>query len=177
MRLRSIMLCLGAFLVAPLFSSRPAHAEAGGDDAPPARGEARSASSSVFVEVGGPGLLYSVNVDRMLTEMFSIRAGASYFQLHDLHDDHAGYVLAPIVGNLLLGGRDHKFELGVGAVPGWAIKLQEGDTSGFQLHEVVTAGYRYAPREGGVGLRANIEAMRIVGVIVPWAATSVGWNF
>lgn len=137
----------------------------------------RTASNSLFLEVGGPGIVYSVNYDRMLSEMFSLRVGATYFQFHELHDDHAGYFFAPMVANLLLGSAQHKFEAGLGIVPGWAFSFRAGDSSGFQFNEVALAGYRYAPTAGGLHFRANVEMIHLKSGFLPWGGVSVGYGF
>ena len=141
------------------------------------REETRTAPNSVFLEVGGPGIVYSVNYDRMLSEMFSLRVGATYFQFHELYDDHAGYVFVPMVANLLLGSANHKFEGGLGVVPGWAFPIKAGDFSGFQMNAVALAGYRYAPTAGGLTFRANVEVIRLKSGFLPWAGVSVGYGF
>jgi hypothetical protein len=113
----------------------------------------------------------------MFGELFSIRVGATYFKYHGLYDDNAGYVFAPIVANLLLGSPTHKFEAGLGVVPGWAFPVGTGDYSGFQCNGVALAGYRYAPLAGGFAFRANLELLRIRGGVLPWAGVSAGYSF
>lgn len=137
----------------------------------------RTASNSVFLEVGGPGIIYSLNYDRMLCEMFSLRVGATYFAFHELYDDYAGYFFAPVVANLLLGSAQHKFEAGLGVVPGWAFPFRAGDYSGFQFNQVALAGYRYAPTGGGLTFRANVEVIHLKAGFLPWGGVSVGYGF
>jgi hypothetical protein len=136
-----------------------------------------SARNTLFAEAGGPGILYSVNYDRMLTEMFSVRVGATYFRFHELHDDSAGYAFAPVVANLLVGSARHKLEVGLGVVPGWAFSSKAGDTAGFQFHEVASVGYRYVPAKSGVSFRANAEVLNLKAGIIPWGALSLGYAF
>ena len=159
----------GSFPVRPLFAQEPP------SRLPPP--VPRLAYNSVFVEAGGPGILYSLNYDRMLSEMFSVRAGGTYIRFHELHDDGAAHLLVPIVGNFLLGSQNHKFEVGLGVVPGWAFGFHRGDDAGFQFNEVALAGYRYAPSRGGISFRANVEAIHLKAGILPWAGASVGRDF
>ncbi len=49
--------------------------------ATPALAQERDASSSLFLEGGGPGLLYSVNYELLFDDDFGIRAGFSYQSL------------------------------------------------------------------------------------------------
>ena len=46
--------------------------------ATPALAQRRDATSSLFVEGGGPGLLYSINYELLFDDDFGIRAGFSY---------------------------------------------------------------------------------------------------
>ena len=137
----------------------------------------RTAPHSLFLEVGGPGIVYSINYDRMLFETFSLRVGATYFTFHELHDDRSGYFFSPVVANLLIGSARHKFEAGLGVVPGWAFPSRPRDYSGFQFNEVALAGYRYAPTSGGLTFRANVELLHLNSGFLPWGGISIGYGF
>lgn len=131
------------------------------------------ARDAVYFEFLGNGLLYSINYDRRLTDVVSVRAGMMVM----------GAIASPVTVNALLGGGSHRLELGAGALlisaPGELAK--ETEDEGLEDVRAVTAtatvGYRYQPRRGGFVFRAGFTPILVDGVGLPWAGVSLGYAF
>lgn len=136
-------------------------------DAPSALpAEVRSAHNSVFGELAGNALLYSLNYDRMLSEFFSLRAGTGLVAIFG-----ATFVMA----NLLIGTPSHKFEVGAGPIVGYG-SVFKADVA---LAVTTTLGYRYVPRDGGIFFKAGLTPL--IAVVGPdallWGGLAVGYTF
>src|SRR5437879_11898472 len=75
--------------------------------ATPALAQERDANSSLFLEGGGPGLLYSVNYELLFDDDFGIRAGFSYQTLSASSSSSGGsgtvsLITVPILANDLV---------------------------------------------------------------------------
>jgi hypothetical protein len=117
-----------------------------------APGGKRDANNALYFELGGPGLLYTVNYERAFGD-FSARVGASYFQFGMLGSETRCFS-APLTVNFLgIGRNGHIFELGAGMT----FYRFNDDTSPERLGTVV-AGYRYAS-EGGFLFRTGVVAL------------------
>jgi hypothetical protein len=92
------------------------------------RSESRNA---IYLEFLGQGILYSVNYDYMLSDHFSLRAGATIWEMEppdfsmkpssgDRQKEFGGF---PIMINYLSGEKDRHLELGIGIVPTYLSKL------------------------------------------------------
>ncbi len=68
------------------------------------------AVSSVYLELGGNAIAYSVNYDRMYDNKYVLRAGIGYFTI-----DNAGIATIPLTGSYVFGRGASKFEIGLGA--------------------------------------------------------------
>jgi hypothetical protein len=147
-----------------------ASAHAHDDDAatvqPPESTALRPAQNSVFLELLGSSILYSVNYERVLFGQVAVRVGLS-----PLFSSSTGWLFsAPVTVTYVgLGG----FETGVGV------------TLMSERAPFVTtlAGYRLHPR-GGAGFQLRMGGMVIMGQgvahfsrVVPWTYLSVGAGF
>jgi len=89
--------------------------------ATPALAQQRDANSSLFVEGGGPGLLYSVNYELLFDDDFGIRAGFSYQPLSATGSSggggsaSVGLFTVPLLANYLVSFGSSALELGGGA--------------------------------------------------------------
>jgi len=88
--------------------------------ATPALAQQREANSSLFVEGGGPGLLYSVNYELLFDDDFGIRAGFSYQSLPASGSSGSGsapvsLITVPILVSELVSFGSSALELGGGA--------------------------------------------------------------
>jgi hypothetical protein len=113
--------------------------------------------NSIFFELGGNGIFYSVNYDRLFTESFGARVGFGYVSAF-------GVPLAasfPLMAYRLIGSGSNKLELGLGA----CVILQNEPTS-FSLNGsdhfegnlvlgTTTVGYRYQRAGGGIVFRES----------------------
>src|SRR6185503_3198370 len=79
----------------------------------------RTAFNAVYLEVGGNGLLYSINYDRILPSNLALRAGLSYMSVSATSGSasaSANIVGIPLTFSYLAGGAGSlKFEVGAGA--------------------------------------------------------------
>jgi hypothetical protein len=151
---------------------------------------ARTARNSIFLEIAGAGGFYSLNYDRVVTEQFSIRAGFGYFAAGASASSGTSSVSAkmsllaiPVVGNFLLGGQNHKLELGAGITmfrfSGDASNSFGGSASATGMMPAGTAviGYRYVPADGGFTFRAGFTPLVFKDFWQPWGGMSFGYLF
>lgn len=113
--------------------------------------------SSVYVEVGGPGLLTSFNYDFRLqnaNDGLGIRLGVGGFLI-----DGDGLLSVPAQLNYLSGKRGKYFEIGAGITycssSGSIFMTDRGNNT--NVIGTLTLGYRYQPNKGGVNFRAGIS--------------------
>lgn len=148
-------LCLASLLVlltyAPAAPAEEASAPAG--DSAPEPGKQRN--NLVYLELGGPGIIYSVNYERRIAD-FNIRVGAGGAAFNG-----AGYFIAPVGFNYIgLGDEKHHLELGVTANLGFsgvaAVGSVPGSSAFFASFSPIV-GYRLQPRTGGFVLRAGLS--------------------
>jgi hypothetical protein len=138
--------------------------------------------NSVYVELGGNGLLYSVNYDRRFTDHFGGRAGFMIFggESDELTDDQVSIAILPVMANYLVGLGSHRLELGVGLLFGVAGADTEnfGTASTAGIGGVTTTfGYRYQPTGGGFLFRAGLTPFYSDGRPQLWGGVSVGYSF
>jgi hypothetical protein len=151
---------------------------------PPAVPE-RTAQNSVYVELLGNGLLYSLNYDRMLNENFSVRVGLMYFSVKaqaEADTASANVMLFPILANYLIGPGNHKLEIGAGPLILYASAKADigGDSasaSGVALAGTAVFGYRYVPKDGGFTFRAGFTPVFSQNGFAPWLGLSFGYVF
>ena len=150
---------------------------------------ARKADNAVFLELGGNGLVYSINYERLFGDTdFSLRVGLSYISLaasNSRTNAKLGIVTVPVLANYYVGGRDHKLQLG-GGLTFLSVSGQNGDTgnivtvSGLVPAPTLAVGYRYLPARGGFTFFIGFTPFIIPGnaqVLKPWAGMSVGGAF
>jgi hypothetical protein len=144
----------------------------------------RRAENLVFAEVGGNGIFYSVDYERLLGDgAYSIRAGLGFVRLKPGTATASVFTL-PVLANYYLGGRDHKLQLGAGitfiSVSGTQRDSVVGVT-GFVPAPTFAVGYRYLPAHGGFTFFAGVTPLlipgRTGGAFLPWAGMSLGGVF
>lgn len=122
---------------------------------------------SVYFELLGLGLLYSLNVDLVLGDDIALRAGYSSFEFF------GSVTLIPVtVSYLGYGSADHRYEVGAGM-----ILTQDGFDD--QFAGTVVIGYRYQPVTGGLNFRTGLAGIWIpeTGFPIPWPYLSLGAGF
>jgi hypothetical protein len=126
----------------------------------------------VYAELLGPGLLYSINYERVITPNFTTRIGASFVPISFDSRREDMFYLFPIMANYLSGEGNSKLELGVGVDV-----IVDNTTPGVLL--VGSLGYRYQPTNGGFHFRivASPILAPITGFILPSIGCSVGTCF
>ena len=135
--------------------------------------------NAIYFEALGPGILYSINYERMVTEAVSIRIGYSSWQVTTpfLITSSVSFTGIPIMVNVLQGDGNSKLELGAGIE-----FVQYSSTTSFLGYDPTTntgsgnlvllsLAYRYQPKGGGIHFRIGIDpvigpnAVRITGGI------------
>lgn len=141
---------------------QPLHAQA------PAPGPNR-----VHLELGGAGLIYSVNYERLLTDRLSARAGAG-----GLWASGARYALALFGADWEVSTGPHALRLGLG---GGVVHLadvffleggEETDVYGF-----ASLGYRFRPRPTGIFFQAAFTPVATRHEASPWGGVGIGVAF
>ncbi len=134
------------------------------------------ARNAVYFEALGPGVFYSLNYERRITDVLSLRAGFTAWN---------GLVGFPLMVNGLLGQDGDYFEIGVGLVPGYTPSSLLSSHSFIirgksdeVLYGTATLGYRYQPRTGGVLFRIGFTPVFArFNAFMLWGGMSVGYAF
>jgi hypothetical protein len=123
--------------------------------------------NAVYFELLGPGLLYSINYERMVSDNISLRIGYSSWQVTTpfLITSSVSFTGIPVMVNFLSGDGNSKLELGAGIE-----FIQFGATTSFLGFDSKTStgsgsagvfalGYRYQPKGGGIHFRIGIDPL------------------
>jgi hypothetical protein len=160
--------------------------------------EDRSATNSVFLEGGGPGLAYSLNYERVFENDFGLRAGFSYLSFTATASSGSASATmwtVPVLANYLgLSSGNHTLELGGGAtIVGFSGAGTSGPLaasgSGTVVLGTAILGYRRQPPTGGFQFRIGVEALIGKGLalsdsnrnpdqvgVLPWMYMSLGFS-
>ena len=165
--------------------------------ATPALAQRRDASNSLFIEGGGPGLLYSLNYELLLDDDAGIRVGFSYQPLSAAASSggasgKASVITVPILATYLVSFGSSALELGGGATLIRADGAGSGNglavsSAGTNVLGTAIMGYRRQPFDGGLQLRIGLEALVGKGLalsnpdpnkvgILPWMYVSIGFS-
>ena len=156
----------------------------------------RDANNSIFIEAGGPGLLYSVNYERVVENDWAVRIGASYTSISasaGSSSASATFMTFPVTARYLgLRSGNHALELGIGGTAVYANGAASGTgiaVSGSGMAALGTAmiGYRRQPVDGGFMFRIGLEALAGKGLalsnpdpnsfgVLPWVYMSLGFS-
>ena len=146
-------------------------------------------NQAVYLELGGSGLLYSINYDFRLNrgrqDGAGVRVGIGGLGVSASTSEgsaSASYFAAPVMFNYLVGKRRHAFEVGAGVtllnVNGEVdIEDEFARVNGFAPLPTVNVGYRFQSLENGFTGRFNLSPIVAGGTIVPWVGLSFGVNF
>jgi hypothetical protein len=133
------------------------------------------ANNAIYLELGGNGLIYSLNYDYRFNTDWSARAGVMYLPIEDVT-----LTIVPIIANYLYGN-NHMLEIGAGiAYVGISFETDDDEFFSFSGSGVVgtgTFGYRYQKVDGGFVFRAGITPIFGAGGFLPWAGLSLGYAF
>jgi|SRR5688572_19970634 len=156
----------------------------------------RAAKNAIYADLLGPGLFYSINYDRMLTEDLSARIGFSYLSFGASAGDGGGnsvqaefsYWAVPItVSYLGIGSENNMLEVGGGPiimnVSGSGVIETDDTASGVEPSATLLAmtgmvGYRHQPADGGFVFRIGASPVMAFGAgVLPWGYLSLGAAF
>ena len=127
-----------------------------------ANAQSSLAKNAVYLEGFGNGGVYSINLERYLSQRFNVRVGFGYWSSEEEFGGEETYITVPVMLNSLIGGGNHKIEVGAGVMFG-SRKFESGD--GFVVREnsnetifnlTAVAGYRFQKPSGGLLLRAGL---------------------
>lgn len=133
-----------------------------------------SNSSNIFFELGGNGILFSLNYDQRFTKTnkgIGGRIGLGYIP-SITHGSTSGVVI-PIAVNYLTEG-PHCFEAGAGVTIGFT------NRQGNEIVFVPSAGYRYQPNRPGFTFRMFVSPLIFSGISIGgafWGGLSIGMRF
>lgn len=141
----------------------------------PATGqETAPARNAVYLEAMGPGLLYSVNYERALSEHVVARIGGSTWDDTNLAYDAA---FATLVRPL--GRGTGRWELGAGAGLLHLRKFLFLETTSPEtnLYGILLTGYAIRPAKSGLFFRVAFTPVFTSEGIGPWGGLSLGLAF
>ena len=174
-------------LAAPAPESTPVATREAGAEQEPASNTKRTAKNVLYVELGGNGILYSLNYERFVTDDINIRLGLDYFSVSatDSSGDSANatFLVIPVMFNYMgIGTPNHKLELGVGLDLLYlsaqsSIVGSEGDVDGFVVGGTATIGYRYVPHDGGFNFKVGFTPVFAPKFFQPWGGLGFGAVF
>ncbi len=138
---------------------------------------AQVAAQNLFIEAGGPGILFSVNYDTRFTakrDGLGARLGFGYFG-----SAGDGILTIPVQLNFLEGSNGNYFESGFGAT---YVKFVTSNNNSFFSNAsgilgMGTFGYRYQSITSGVNFRASYNPVFTSDGFFPlWFGLSVGYT-
>ena len=125
-------------------------------------------NNTIYLELLGNGLLYSLNYDRMVTDNISVRAGYGGLTVSNstvssgvIVTEDIKITLIPVLANYLRGEGNHKLEIGGGIVLvslDYTGNVADVDFSLAADGAIPTGnlGYRYQKSEGGFFFKASL---------------------
>lgn len=150
----------------------------------------RTALNSIYVEGLGPGLVYSLNYERLVINDLGVRVGFSYMSFSASATGSAGetntsvsFITFPIIASYLgISSGKHVLELGGGTtiISASGSATSEGyKSSGSGIGAVgdILIGYRIHPVNGGFQFRVGLCGMIGAGGFQPWVYLSLGGCF
>lgn len=156
--------------------------------------------TSFYAEVGGPGILFSANIDRRFTKSalgWGGRIGLGFISGYDIvtkkpipYDPNNPYnynynrssvMTVPVQVNYIFGKPSSTSSLEIGAGFTYLGKklniFDYNDNTGTSLIGTASFMYRRLPKEGGFSWRLGFTPIIAKGYIQPSAAASIGYNF
>ena len=147
--------------------------------------------TSFFAELGGPGILFSANIDRRFTKShlgIGGRIGLGFIsgQTYEVNNgnyiyDQRSVLTVPVQVNYILGkaASAHTFEIGAGITfVGKKLEvLNFYDDNTSSVFGSASFMYRRQPKDGGFSWRIGFTPLIASGYIQPFAGASVGYNF
>ncbi|BAU53171.1 hypothetical protein [Mucilaginibacter gotjawali] len=138
-------------------------------------------AQNVYIELGGPGLLFSANYDTRFSQHRDGLGGR--IGLGFIASGGASVVTVPVQLNYLLGKSDKYFEIGLGATYASFnsgsdfLSLNTNPVTANTVLGTMTFGYRYQPVDGGFNFRASFNPIFDSSNFVPYFGLSFGYTF
>jgi len=137
--------------------------------------------NQIYLEIGGFGLTYSINYERLVSENFALRGGIGVTP-GLLFIDGTLFTI-PVSGSYLIGGDFSKLELGLGAtyITSTDIELFDlpaGSFSAVAIDGII--GYRVGNPQGGFVFRIAFNPMyssEFNPNFIPYGLISFGYGF
>ena len=130
--------------------------------------------NTVYLELGGNALYYSVNYDRIfsITKIAHVSLRTGFFMSPEFGSGHNYYVV-PLEVNALLGKENNFFELGFGQ----SLLIENSSYSNeFDAYTTLRLGYRHMS-ESGLMVRAGIVPILKEYDSLIWIGLGVGYAF
>ncbi len=155
-------------------------------------GNSVSGQTSFFAELGGPGILFSANIDRRFQPSrlgFGWRAGIGFVTADEQRVDNNGFtvyepasvITVPAQLNYIFGKGEspHTFEVGAGLTYiGKKLDIYNYyNDRASNLFGSFAFMYRRQPVDGGFSWRIGFTPLVAKGYIQPAGGVSVGYNF
>jgi hypothetical protein len=134
--------------------------------------------NAVYLELGGQGVLYTINYDYRFTTFFAARVGFTHYTIPQFFFADLTITAFPIMGEFLLFGENHFLELGVGLMP----TIGESSFHFFSSTKsgvvgIANIAYRYQPVDGGLLFRASMPFFVTDNGAKVWGGVSFGYAF
>jgi hypothetical protein len=159
-----------------------------------AQAEPADKQNSLYLELGGTSLLYSLNYERFLSPDFAVRVGFSYISVSAVatsgmstESATASWATVPLMGEYLgIRSGSHSLELGAGInfmyMSGHASTFEStASFTGVTAVPAANIGYRYSDPKGGFVFRAGYTPLFVVTgddkTVISWFGTSFGYRF
>jgi hypothetical protein len=125
--------------------------------------------NSLYVEIAGNGLIYSINYDRVFQDRFSARIGIAPYG--------SGDIAVPILANYLLGSGPSRLELGLGVtVMSITFTFIDSDYDLARVIGTASFAYRYQKPDGGIFFKAGFTPLFNDKGFLPWFGASLGYT-
>jgi hypothetical protein len=144
--------------------------------------------SSFFAEGGGPGIMFSLNIDRRFSNSrfgFGGRAGLGFVtgwqEEQQMNWELTSAITVPVQFNYVFGKENSSHALEAGAGFTYVSKkmdiMEFYDRKQSQLFGTVSFMYRRQPKEGGFSWRAGFSPLIGKNLIQLFGGVSLGYNF
>jgi hypothetical protein len=143
--------------------------------------------NAIYVEGLGQGVAYSVNYDYRIIRQVSIRAGFTFGSIPPpirSFSDNSSFTGFPLMVNMIIGGKVHHLETGIGAVVGinsthwrWELGPESYTSRERVLAGTATIAYRVQSDNGGLLMRMAFTPFFSFKEFVPFAGISLGYAF
>jgi hypothetical protein len=138
-----------------------------------------TARNSIYLELLGNGVFYSINYDREFNDYLGMRVGLSYLPgVSTAFSTTEDIIMIPVMINTFIGNGNSKFELGAGIVYEGFTHSTIFGSSDSQIIITTTIGYRYQQKAGGLIFRIGFTPLITErGYILPFGGISIGTSF